>query len=786
MINAVMLRTLPVKNPHELVGLSIAGKKFGLAFTNPQWEAIRDSQDAMAQVFASAQNRFDMASGGESRYVRGLWVSGGYFEGLGVPALRGRVLTERDDRRGCGPDGPVAVISYAFWQNQFQVDPGAVGRTLRLDQHAFTIVGVTPEWMKGLNRDLPFDVAVPIGCEPVMRGENSVLDQRSHWWLRIDGRLKPGAAMDETERRLKAIAPEVFRVSAPTYWSPGAIQKYRSYSLDLRSAATGFSEVGERYKTALFALMAIAGLVLVIACANIANLLLARAAARERELSMRMAIGASRWRLVRQLLTESLLLAGLGACGGLGLALWGGRLLAGAISRSPMTRAAVELDVSPDVRVLAFTALVAIATAVVFGLAPAIRGTRVGLNDVLKEQGRGAVSGSNRFGLGRSLAALQIAVSFVLLLAAGLFIGSLRNLQDTDLGFRPEGVLLVTVDIERAAKDPARREAVYQELQRHLQQLPGVTSASTSVLTPLRGYNWNEWIGADGYGAEPRPDALLYMNRVSAGYFETMGTPLLAGRDFTQYDGPNAPPVMVINESTARQFFGTASALGRTIRVGSARAGTRYQVIGVVKDAKYERVEDAAPITGFVSTRQWITDSTLTFELRHKGPADALVTAVRAAIAQVSGDISLETASLRTQVDESLQQQRLVAGLSAVFGGLALALSMVGLYGVTAYSVARRKSEIGLRMALGAQTGSVLWLVLRDVVVLLAVGAALGAAGALATGRLLTSLLYGVSPRDPAQMLAAAGLLAVAVMMAACVPAWSASRIDPMRVLREE
>jgi predicted permease len=447
----------------------------------------------------------------------------------------------------------------------------------------------------------------------------------------------------------------------------------------------------------------------------------------------------------------------------------------------------VEIDLAPDLHLLGFTAEIAVVTALVFGLVPALRATRVGLNDVLKEHGRGAVGGSSRFRLGRGLAAAQIAVSFILLLAAGLFIGTLRNLLNADLGFRAGGVLLVTADAQHAAKEPLKRLRVYNEILDRLRKLPGVTSASSSYLTPIGEGTWNEWIASDGYGAKPRPDALLFLNRVSPGYFQTLGTPLLSGRDFNDYDGPSAPPVMVINESAARQFFGSTNPLGKSIRDGSAASGRRWQVIGVVKDAKYQRVDEKAPITGFVAMGQYPNSfPSLNYELRHTISFDGLTPVVRAVIADVSAGISLEFRSFETQVDESLQQQRLVAALSALFGALALLLSMVGLYGVTAYSVARRKGEIGVRMALGAGTGSVLWLILRDVAVLLAIGTALGVLGALTAGRLLTSLLYGMEPNDPMQMFAAGAMLATATTVAACLPAWRAARLDPMRVLREE
>ena len=783
-INAVMLRTLPVKDPQELVGLGIAGKNHSPIFTNPLWEAIRDSEDAFAGVLAYSDDRFDLSEGGESRFVDGLWVSGGYFDVLGVPALRGRVLTSRDDRRG-GVDGPVAVISYDFWRSEFQANPQAIGRTLRLNRQTFTIVGVTPPWMKGLNRERPYDVAIPIGCRPLLQGDANALNQRSHWWLRIAGRLKPGASLQQTQDRMRALAPEIFRTTVPADWSPEIQQRFRSLGLELSPAATGFSELRVQYRTALVALMAIVGLVLLIACVNIANLLLARAAARQRELSMRKAIGASRWRLVRQLITESVLLSALGACGGLLVALLGGKLLVQLIST---TRNPVEIDLPLDFHVLGFTVAVAAVTVLVFGLAPALRATRVDVCHALKEGGRGGACGSSRFRLGKGLAAVQIAVSFVLLLAAGLFVGTLRNLLNADLGFRAEGVLLVGVNVQQAANELLKREGLFNEILGRLRSLAGVTAASSSYFTPIAGGTWNQWSQSDGYGAEPRPAVLLWMNGVSPGYFQALGTPLLSGRDFNDHDAPfEEPSVMVINESAARQFFGSRSPLGGIIRMGQAPSQRRYRVIGVVKDAKYERVDEVAPITGFVAIGQNPTPfPDRSYEVRYAGSLKALTPAVRAAMAQLSPDISLEFRSLETQVDESLQQQRVMAVLSTLFGALALVLSMVGLYGVTAYSVARRKGEIGVRMALGASTWSILWLVLRDVAVLLAVGTALGACGALAAGRLATSLLYGVKPNDPVQMFEAAAMLATAATLAACLPARRAARIDPMRVLREE
>jgi len=532
--------------------------------------------------------------------------------------------------------------------------------------------------------------------------------------------------------------------------------------------------------------MAITGLVLLIACANIASLLLARAGARQRELSMRTAIGASRWRVVRQLITESLVLAGVGAGIGFLSAIWAGRLLVGLIST---TGNPVEIDLSPDLHVLGFTAAVGAATALIFGLVPALRATRSGLSHALKDQGRGMVHGASRFRLGKGFAAVQIAISFVLLLAAGLFVGTLRNLLAVDTGFQSEGVLLVSVNVQHVAVERAQRLGVYQEILERLRSLPGVTSAASSLLIPIGGGTWNQGTEPEGYDVESDTDALLYLNRVSPGYFRTMMTPVLTGRDFDEHDNLSAPLAMVINETAARQFFGAENPVGKTIRLQpiSGEPGPPYHVVGVVKDAKYLSVDEETPRTGFVAMAQdenpW---PSLHYEVRHTGSLEAITPFIRAAIAEVSPDISLEFRSFETQVEESLQQPRVVALLSTVFGALALLLATVGLYGLTSYTVARRKGEIGVRMALGARTGSVLWLVLRDVTWLLIVGTTLGALAAFAAGRLLTSMLYGVEPSDPVQMALAAAVLTTAVAVAALLPARRATRLDPATVLREE
>jgi predicted permease len=782
-INAVLLRSLPVEDPQRLVQIRIGEEEY---FTNPIWEQIRDHQEAFSGVLAYSGQRFDVADGGESHLVNGLWVSGDFFRVLGVPAVQGRVFAAEDDRRG-GP--AVAVISYDFWKRNFPGQANVVGESLRLNRQTFEIVGITPPWFTGLDKDKTYDVAIPIGNEPLLRTDRSALDNRSWWWLRILGRLAPGQTLEQAQARMTAISPEVFKATLPSYWDARGQQEYLLYSLAVTPAATGFSPTGSRYRTALFTLMAIVGVVLLIACANIANLLLARAAARQREFSMRMAIGASRRRVIRQLMTESSLLALLGAAGGFLLALWGSRLLVQLLSTANYP---LEIDVSPDLLLLGFTAGVSVLTAVLFGLAPALRATRLGLNQVLKESARGAVRGSTQFRLGKALLAGQVALSFVLLVGAGLFAGTLRNLLTVDMGFQPENVLWINANVERASVPKPQRVRAFAEILGRLHGLLGVSSASSAVIAPISGRSWNDVTHPEGYTAQSHSDTMVWFNRVSPRYFETMRTPLLAGRDFNARDDLHSPKVIVIDESAARQFFGSVSgALGKTMGLQQGPSGGSapeiYQVIGVVKDAKYSQINEAPRKTAYVASGQdadpW---PEINFMVRAAGRVDALLPSIRSVFAEVNRDISLQFRSFETQVQESLLQQRIVALLASIFGSLALLLAMVGLYGTTAYMTAQRQGEIGIRKALGARPRSVVWLMLRDVVVVLAVGIGLGVAGSLAAGRLIESLLFGVQPNDPVSLAAALTVLAAATALAAYLPARRAARLDPMVALREE
>ncbi len=448
----------------------------------------------------------------------------------------------------------------------------------------------------------------------------------------------------------------------------------------------------------------------------------------------------------------------------------------------------LDLDLSLDPRVLAFTVGAAILTALLFGLAPALRATRVELNQIMKENTRTVLRVSGRFNLGKALVAAQVAMSLVLLVAAGLFLGTLRNLWAVDPGFTRHNILIVSADVEPSGIPAGKRAATYREILDRLRALPGVTSAASSLLTPIGREGWAQPVKPEGFAAKSPRDTLMFFNRVSPGYFATLRTPILLGRDFNDRDGMNAPKAMIVNETVARQFFGAADPIGKTIGMdGRGEKADLYQIVGVVKDTKYNRINEQERRIGYLATGQDQDPSPqFRFTVRSEVPLETLIPAVRAAIAGVDRGISLEFRNLETEVRESLLQPRTVALLSSVFGSLALLLAMVGLYGITSYAVTRRKGEIAIRMALGAPRESVVWLMLRDVMVLLAAGMVMGLAASLATGRLVTSLLFGVHPRDPVQLVGAVVILAAATAVAAYVPARRAARLDPMAALREE
>ncbi len=586
LIDSLMLRFLPVSHPEQLRQVVIRDN--GSNVTNPIWEQIRNRQDVFSSVLGYSTTRFNLAVGGEARNADGSLVSGQYFETLGVVPLLGRTITAADDKRGCGG---AAVLSYEFWQKEFGGAAAILEKTVSLDSHRFPVVGVIRPGFYGTTVGSKVDVFLPICAEAVLRGEVSALDRRSTWWINVIGRPKPGMDERQVDARLRILAPDIFAATVPTNWNGERQREFLSRTFDTVSAAKGLSYLRQDYRAALITLMVVVGVVLLIACANVANLLLARAAMRQREIAIRMAIGAGRGRLIRQLLTESLILSFGGAGLGILFAQWGSRLLVGFLSGRG---GEVTLDLSIDGRVLGFTIAIAVLTGVLFGLAPAWRGTRVDPQSAMKSNARGLVEGQSKFGLGKALVMVQVALSLVLLVGAGLMLNTFTRLSTQDAGFERDHVLLVSVDLRNANFPKDRRAGVYKEMQVRLRAIPGVRSVSYSNITPVSGGSSNQRIYVDGYVAKSPRDSVVWVNTVSQSFFETLGTAFIAGRDFNDRDVLSAPLVSIINESMANKFFGgAAAALGRTFKAGLTSDEKPIEIVGVVKDSRYRSLREA-------------------------------------------------------------------------------------------------------------------------------------------------------------------------------------------------
>lgn len=791
LLDAVRLRALPVPQAGELAELKIAKNDHCCSgnfsdrhpdFTYAQWEQIRDHQQAFSSVFAWGDTRFNLAPSGEPHFAEGLWVSGEFFRTLGVQPLMGHLLDDRDDHPGCG--SPSAVISYGFWQRHFGGDPGAIGKRISADGHSFDIIGITPASFYGVEVGREFDIAAPICAEPLVEGEGSHLAKRHHWWLAIIGRLKPGWTVQRAAAQAAAMSPAVFGETVPTVYRPDQAKYYRAYKLTALPAGTGVSNLRETYEEPLVMLLAIAGLVLLIACSNLANLMLARASTREREMAVRLAIGADRARLIRQLLIESLTLALTGALVGAFLAQFLSKYLISFLSTGDNP---LFMEMAPDWRVFGFTSALAILTCILFGLAPALRATRTDPASAMKSAGRSVTADRQRFGMRRVLVISQVALSLVLLVGALLFVRSLRNLLTLDAGFRQSGLLITGIDISRLNYPPTQRMALFRDLLANVRNTPGVENAASANIVQVSGDGWNESIQFLGQPSGKHVEP--WFDRVSAGYFRTMGTPLIAGRDFDDRDTTSSPEVAVVNEQFSRKFLGGKNPIGVAFRIltGPGEPEHVYQIVGMVRNSKYRSLrDDFQPIAFVAATQDKEPGTGTSLVVRSREPIGALTAALRRTIRQENGEISFEFVSFPVQIQDSLLRERLMAMLSSFFGFLAAALATVGLYGVISYMVARRRSEIGIRVALGANRSEIIKLVMREASLLLIVGLIIGAALAVATAQTTSSLLYGLRPTDPVTMLLAVLTLAFIALVASFVPAVRAARLEPMQTLREE
>lgn len=774
---SLVLKPLPIEEPERLAVL------VGDGWTNPIWEQIRERRSELFDgAFAWAPERFNLAASGPADPVHGGYVSGSLFPTLGLHARIGRLLTPEDDVRGGGRDGYAAVVSHRFWQHRLGGGEDVVGRRLTLDKVSFTIVGVVPERFDGPEIGQRMDVFLPLAAEAAIRGPESTLDGRSSWWLQIMVRLRQGQSVTAASAALNRSLPAIRDATLPSGISAERRARYLSGPFVLTGAASGVSSLRNRFAQPLTIIMIVVGAVLLIACANIANLMLARAASRRHEMTVRLALGASRMRLGCQLFVESLLLAIAGAVAGLALARFGAALL---VRQLGSGTSAVTLDLSTDWRVLGFTAAVALSATILFGLAPALGLGRLRASEVLKEQSR-SVTGDRRLGLRNLLVVAQVALSFALVAGAGLFVRTFTTLMTVPLGFDPDKLLIVSVDARQTDSSAATELALFQRVASAAAGAPGVSRASLSFMTPMSGRGWNSRIELTGGPVLSGRDQVTWVNAVAPGWFETLGMRILAGRDFTESDVAGSERVAVVNEAFLRRFAGGRAPLGQRMKVMGPGSPQETIIVGVVNDAVYRTARAGVVPTMYLPmTQGGPFGSGFSIVARLGAERHEAERRIAAAVSRVHPKLAVSFRDYSDQVQATVAQERLVAMLAAFFGGLAMVLAALGLYGVTAYSVTRRRPELAVRIALGASTGGVVRLVLGRLTVLLLAGLLIGSGLTLWAGKFIATLLFRVDARDPLTLTGAAAILLTVGLVAGWLPARGLSRLDPTTALRE-
>jgi predicted permease len=780
LLDAVRLRSLPIAHPNELGEVKIVGGNQGFGvndgqyaqLTQPVWQEIRQHHDPFSEVFAWRNNDRLLGRPSDAHRIHGLDVSGEFFGVLGIRPRQGRLLLPEDQTADCKTSR--VVVSYPFWQAQMGGRNLAASSTLLVDGELAEVVGVTPPGFFGMAVGESFDIAFPL-CEP-----NPA--QRELFDRSVMGRLKPGWTMESASAYFGALSPGIFNATAPTGYSAERVKLFTAFRLGVYPASGGVSSLREEYQDSLTLLLGITGLVLLIACANLANLMLARASARHREMAVRMALGASRGRLLRQLLIESGLLAAKGALLGVVLAQGFSRFLVRSLSTDQWS---ADLSISTDWRVLLFSAAVTVLTCVVFGTIPALRASNSDPVAAMKTGDRRVTGNRERFSTQRLMVVAQISISMVLLVGALLFVRSFRNLMTLDPGMREHGITIAHFGFPLSHVVPDHYEDFKRQLLEEVRSVPGVTGAATTTNVPLMGGSWSHAVRV---GAAEGSSKFTW---VSPGYLQTMGIPLLTGRMFANTDTANSPRVAIVNQAFIRQFVGTDNPLGKTVRT---LPEPRYpalvlEIIGTIPDTKYNDVRETAPPMAFVPAAQ--------FPLTADGPgtsmmiwSDAAPSTVMAEVKRQIGDkhpeIVVQSLNFETQIHDGLLRERLMAILAGFFGGLAAILVMVGLYGVVSYFVTQRRNEIGIRIALGATRWQVTGLVMRDAGVMLAVGVVTGTSFSLIAGYGASSMLFGLKPYDPVTLALAIGLLTAIAALASWLPARRATRVDPMEALRCE
>src|SRR5262245_27705119 len=796
LLDAVLLRSLPVREPEKLVFFGrgewatsmneFPNRNWG-SFSYPFYRQARRLSEVFSDVAAAHLRSWTVhgalntnGANGEQVQIEVQPVSGSYFSTLGVNASLGRLITDDNDR--IYGAHPVAVVSHDWWERRLGGDPAAIGKTVTIDKIAYTIIGVAPKEFSGLRILEKQDMWIPLAMEaqapPVYWNSREDKTFQSNFLI---ARLKNGVSAERANAAVNLLFKQFLQEWAGAQAPAERLQDIQWANIELTPAAKGLPGLRQRFSLSLRILMAVVGVVLLIACANVANLLLARAAARQKEFAVRLAVGAGRRRLIRQLLTESLLLAGLGAVAGIVLAWRLSRMLLLMASSGPE---ALPLDLTPNARVLGFTLVASLLSALIFGTAPALRSARIEPNSSLKG-GKGAAQGASQSRFGKALVVAQVALSLLLLVGAGLFVRTLISLQSLPSGYDQENVLLVSTDITATGYQGGQRSALLREVEEKVKAVPGVQATSFSLVVFNQGF-WPATIFTRDLNAMERESRAIRNNVVGQDYFTTMGIPLLEGRVFGPRDTEKSQLVAVISETLARRFFPDGSPLGKRFGLDRPESIDQFEIIGVVKDSKYRSLAEPPHPNAYYIHSQ-LPHPLNSFVIRYSGSAGAVIPQVRRAITEVNRNLPIDgVISLTEHIGLSLAQERLVARLATFFGLLALLLACVGLYGVLSYAVARRTNEIGIRIALGAMRRDVIWLVLREALALVGAGVVIGLLASLAATRTVSTMLFGLKPNDPLTIAAATLLLLAVAASAGYVPARKASRVDPMAALREE